>query len=274
MKIPFKKFGFVLTLASVSLVAQAQVKFKLTRTDDATYTVSMVAQQTVPDRLAITGTMQVSMKIKASEGFELGGITSLLPSVEWDKGTLIKSPEGARDFDYLSIALQSMATRGLAYKADEEVALFSFHNVGNPVSSIQLLENDSDPLVKSITNRFNVQNHISVLGFGQKNAYTGNLADDSPTSLKIGLRRLFPNPANNQVTVQWSNFINGFEGEVELAIVDAGTGRVQTRHKAYMNAGNNETSIPVAQLPEGHYLIQLEKGGRQVGQGLKLLIAR
>lgn len=270
----FKKLVLGFALASVYSATQAQVKFKLTRTDNETYVVSMVPQQTVADRTSITGTMQVSMKIRAAEGFELGSITSLQSGVTWDKGTMIKSPDGARDYDYLSVALQSMATRGLAYQEGKEVPLFSFRNAGQAVSTIQLIDNEADPLVKAVANRFNVQNHISVLGYGQKNAYVGNLADDSPASQKIGLRRLFPNPANDHVTVQWTNYRQGEEGEVELAISESGTGRVVSREKTYMRAGSNETVVQVGQLPEGSYTINLEKAGLHLGSGLKLLITR
>ncbi len=262
-----------LAIVSTYFTAQAQVKFKLTRADEETYIVSMVPQQTVADRGSITGTMQVSMKIRAAEGFELGAITSLQPDVAWDKGTLIKSPDGARDYDYLSVALQTMATRGLAYEKGKEVPLFSFRNVGQPISSIQLLDNSTDPLLKASTNRFNVQNHISVLGYGQKNAYVGNLADENPGSQKVGLRQIYPNPAKDRATVTWVNYLDGFEGQVTLLIADA-TGKVVSQETAYMRSGSSAKEITVEQLPAGHYMVYLERGGVRLGVGQKMLIAR
>ncbi|PRY29741.1 putative secreted protein (Por secretion system target) [Spirosoma oryzae] len=262
-----------LAIANTYFTAQAQVKFKLTRADEETYIVSMVPQQTVADRGSITGTMQVSMKIRAAEGFELGAITSLQPDVAWDKGTLIKSPDGARDYDYLSVALQTMATRGLAYEKGKEVPLFSFRNVGQPISSIQLLDNSTDPLLKAATNRFNVQNHISVLGYGQKNAYVGNLADENPGSQKVGLRQIYPNPAKDRATVTWVNYLDGFEGQVTLLIADA-TGKVVSQETAYMRSGSSAKEITVEQLPVGHYMVYLERGGVRLGVGQKMLIAR
>ncbi len=269
-----KKLVFGLVLANACLTAQAQVKFKLTRTDNETYVVSMVPQQTVADRVAITGTMQVSMKIKATEGFELGSITSLQPDVVWDKGSLIKSPDGARDYDYLSVALQSMATRGLTYHQGQEVPLFSFRNAGQPISSIQLIDNKADSLVKAKANRFNVQNHISVLGYGQKNAYVGNLADDAPSSQKVGLRQVYPNPARDRTTVTWVNYLDGFDGQITLLVADANTGKVVSQESAYMRSGSNTKEISVEQLPAGHYLIYLERDGIRLGSGQKMLVAR
>jgi len=269
-----KNLCLALVLTGGCLTAQAQVKFKVSRSDTDTYIVSMVPEQTLTERQAITGTMQVSLKVKSSEGFELGTVKSLQPGVDWDRGTLIKSPDGARDYDYLSIALRSMATRLLAYEAGHEVPLFSFQNVGNSISDIQLLDNANDPLINAKGNVFNVPNHISVLGLGRKNAYSGNLADDSPVSKKIGLQRLFPNPANSQVTVVWTNFLNGYEGEVALAITESGTGRVLSREKAIMRSGTNSTVLNIGQLIEGLYIILLEKEGAKVGEGLKLIIAR
>ncbi len=264
----------ILMLACLSPVVQAQVKFKLSRSGPALYRVSLVADKSLTSRQAITGTMQVSLKVKSSEGFALADIVSLQPEVEWDNGSVMKSPDGARDYDYVSVAMRSIGTKSLQYEAGVEIPLFTFRNGGSPVSTVQLLENDSDPLVKAYQNRYNVRNHISVLGFGPINAYTGNLPDDSPTGQQVSLRQLFPNPATTRVTVIWDNYLNGYEGEVKLGVSESGNGREVLKQNEFMHQGSNKAELNVTELSTGVYLVHLEKEGERIGAALKLLIVR
>lgn len=263
-----------LVLACLSPVVQAQVKFKLTRTGPALYTVSLVPEKTLTSRQAITGTMQVSLKVKSSEGFVLADIVSLHPEIEWDNGSVLKSPDGARDYDYISLAMKSIATKSIQYEAGREIPLFTFRNSGTPVTSVQLLDNGSEPLVKAYQNRFNIRNQISVLGFGPINAYTGNVGDKSPTGQLVSIRQLFPNPATTQVTVTWDNYLNGYEGEVRLGISESGNGRVVLQQTEFMRHGTNRATLNVTELSTGIYLVHIEKEGERLGESLKLLIVR
>lgn len=264
----------VLLLACLSPVVRAQVKFKLSRSGPSLYKVSLVADKSLTSRQAITGTMQVSLKVKSSEGFTLSDIVSLQPEVEWDNGAVLKSPDGARDYDYISLAMRSIGTKTIQYEAGVEIPLFTFRNSGMPVTSVQLLDNEADPLVKAQRNRFNVRNHISVLGFGPINAYTGNIRDDSPTGQQVSLRQLFPNPATTRVTVIWDNYLNGYEGDVKLGVSESGNGRVMLKQTEFMRQGSNKAELNVTELPTGVYLVHLEKEGERIGESLKLLIIR
>jgi Secretion system C-terminal sorting domain len=263
-----------LLLTGMGLSAAAQVKFKVSRQTNDTYLVSMVPQQSLANNVSILGTVQVTVKMKASEGFDLAAVQSQQAGIEWDNGTLLKSPDGARDYDYLSVALKNMGARGLAFKAGEEVPLFTFRNGGNAVSEVQLVDNKVDGSLLAKQNQFNILNHISVLGYGRKNAYEGNLQSENTMTDKVGLRQIYPNPANDRITVTWDNYVNGYEGEVKLAIVDAASGRVMSRESAYMRAGANSKELNVEALNAGAFLINLEKDGAKLGTGMKFLIAR
>lgn len=264
----------ILVLACMLPDVRAQVKFKLTRSGPALYTVSMVAEKSLTSRQAVTGTMQVSLKVKSSEGFVLADIVSLQPDVEWDNGSVLKSPDGARDYDYISLAMRSIATKSLPYEAGREVPLFTFRNSGTPVSSVQLLNNATEPLVKARQNRFNVRNQISVLGFGPINAYTGNLGDISPASQQLIIKQLFPNPATNRVTLVWDNYINGYEGEVKVGVSESGNGREVMKQTEFMRQGSNKADLDVTKLNTGVYLVHIEKEGERLSKSLKLLIVR
>lgn len=274
MKMIRKIVFAVLLLASLAPVVQAQVKFKLSRSGVSLYKVSLVADKSLTSRQSITGTIQVSLKMKSSDGFILSDIVSLQPEVEWDNGAVLKSPDGARDYDYLSVAMRSIGTKTIRYEAGVEIPLFTFRNSGSPVSTVHLLENDSDPLVKARQNRYNVRNHISVLGFGSINAYTGNVGDDAPTGQQVSLRQLFPNPATTQVTVVWDNYLNGYEGQVKLGVSESGNGREVLKQTEFMRQGSNKAELNVTELSTGVYLVHLEKEGERIGAALKLFIVR
>lgn len=273
MNLSTKLFCIGLVVIGVAGRAEAQVKFKLVRQDASTYIVSMVPQKTLSAQQGITGTMQVSLKSRSADGFELGEIKSLQPEVEWDKGSVLKSPDGARDADYLSVALHSIGARGLSYTDGKEVPLFSVRNAGNPAADLQLIDNTSDPLVKAKQNPFNVQNQISVLGLGRINAYSGNLRDETPGT-KVGLRLIYPNPATTEVTVEYTNYVAALEGDVVLSIAESGNGRVLSTEKAYMRLGTNRTVMNVGQLAGGHYVVYLQRQGNRMGEGMKLVVAR
>ncbi len=274
MKTALKTLCLAALLAGISTGVQAQVKFKLSRTGPVTYQVSMVPEKSLTDRMAVVGTMQVTFKVASTAHFELADINSMQSDVEWDAGSVLKSPDGARTFDYISVALKSMGTKSFAFETGREVPLFTFRNAGNAASEVALLENDTEALVKAVQNRYNVRNHISVLGFGNVNAYTGNLRDDSPVGQRAGLRSVYPNPASSVVTVTYDNYLNGFEGEVKLEVADSGTGRAVMGKNEYMRQGTNTTKLDVGELTPGVYLIHLRQQGKQLGETLKLLVVR
>ncbi len=265
---------FALALAGIHTAANAQVKFKVSRTNADSYTVSMIPEQTLIGNRGMTGTMQVTMRTDASDGFALGQITSLQPGVQWDRGTLNKSPDGARSFDYLSIALQSMGTKGLTYEVGKEVPLFTVKNAGNPAADLQLIDNDKDPLVLAKQNVFNVRNHISVLGFGHRNAYTGNTIDELGGNSQVGLQQVFPNPASQRITVTYVNYQKALEGEVVLKLAETGSGRALLQQKEAMQLGTNTAEMTVETLSAGSYVLYLERQGIRVGSGLKVVVVR
>ena len=77
--------------------AEAQVKFKVERVASLDqYVVSLTPEKTLNDRLAIIGTAQVTVRVKSDDNFSLAGVESLIKDVEWDKGTVLRRPDGDR----------------------------------------------------------------------------------------------------------------------------------------------------------------------------------
>jgi Secretion system C-terminal sorting domain len=263
-----------LTLIGTTTLAEAQVRFKLSQPTAGQYQVSLVPDKTLSGREAITGTMQVTLRVKAADKFVLANVESAIEGVDWDKGASLHSPDGAAEFDYISVALRSIATRDIGYEAGKEVVLFRFTNAGDATARPALLDNGTDPLVTFQRNRFNVQNHISVLGYGRTNAYLGNLGDDLATGPVIGIQSIFPNPASTKTTVTYRNEVENRVGEVSFALIEAATGRVVQREGAALKLGLNQTELTVDQLSGGTYMIQMEQAGAKLGAAAKLLIVR
>jgi hypothetical protein len=265
-----------LLMAGLATTAEAQVKFKLSRLSATTYQVSMVPEQTLTERQAIVSTMQVSLKLNSDEAFVLADLKSANDEVLWDNGAVLRSPDGAAEKDYVFVGLKSMATRAFSFEKGVEVPLFTFRN-GNtekPATEIQLVDNEREPLSKLSYNHYNVGNHISVLGYGMQNAWRGNLvATDVPAAL-LSLQTVFPNPARDEVTVAWDNYLNGTTGAVTLTVSDSGSGRTHLSQSEQQQQGRNTTKLNVSTLDAGIYLIHLERDGKRHGEALKLLIAR
>ena len=254
--------------------AEAQVKFKVERVASLDqYVVSLTPEKTLNDRLAIIGTAQVTVRVKSDDNFSLAGVESLIKDVEWDKGTVLRRPDGATGYDYISFGLKSFGARGVKFEEGKEVALFAFKNASATPVDVSLIENNADLLTKYEKNQFNVTNHISVLGYGQKNAYTGNLLA-SKSAEKLIIQNMYPNPAAEKTTVSWVNLLDEANSEVYLTIVDAASGKEVLREKSSARAGEFQTSLKVDGLHEGTYLVFLEKDGNRIGKPQKLSVLK
>lgn len=271
------KFGAICLLGLGAADAQAQVKFKLTQKEDQkTYVVSMVSEESLNSIKSTTGTGQVTVRVKSEKGFVLSNLQSVDKNAQWDNGATLQSPEGSLDYDYISFNLKDMGTRAIKYTKDKEVELFTFQNNGSGENTqIELIDNEKDPLVAFAKSEFNVRNHLSVLGFGHRNAYTGNLSDPSTDiAKKLHIQKVFPNPAVNETTVQWENLLEDASGDIYLSIVDARTSREISKKKVESRAGKLSIELALNGMREGNYLVYIVKDEVRVGDAQKLIVIK
>jgi len=80
--------------------------------------------------------------------------------------------------------------------------------------------------------------------------------DDNNTGLRL---KAFPNPAQENIALQWFSSQTSEEGLIRL--IDAGRGRELARY-AIPN-GSSQMEVPVSQLPAGHYFFQMEQQGER-----------
>jgi hypothetical protein len=88
----------------------------------------------------------------------------------------------------------------------------------------------------------------------------GSLEEQQPQlEPATGLMGLFPNPANDQVTLE---YVTEGEGSVQLVVVD-GMGRMVMNDNWPVKGGTNTLVLPVDRLVEGVYVMQVLHGDRR-----------
>jgi hypothetical protein len=265
-----------IALFAGALSAEAQVKYKISRSEDLTkYTVSMIPEKTLNQRESIIGTMQVTLKVKSDQKFELARINSADIDTEWQNGAVLRSPDGGNGFDYFSINLRSMGNKAFSFKDGEEVKLFTIENAGSlPEASLELMDNE-DNLAKS--DKFNVKNHISVLGYGRRNAYAGNTKGNFFEDLgtKLSIEKIYPNPTPAQeVTIEWKNLLEDQSGELMIVISESASGREVIRKSMNTSIGQQALKLATAELEEGTYFVGIVKDGVRIGSNQKLHVVK
>lgn len=273
------KLAVIGLLAGAAINAEAQVKFKVTRQDDLkTYVVSMIPEQSLKGTKGITGTAQVTLRVKNEKSFILNNLKSASEDAEWSNGATLKSPDGARDYDYLSFNLKNMGTRAYNFTEGKEIELFSFQNAGEQLdATVELIDNEKDILVTNPRTVYNVRNQISVLGYGHRNAYSGNaatLVNPEDISKKLRIQKIFPNPAVEKTTVVYENLLDETAGDLYVSVLDSRSTREVVRKKVSMGAGQFSIELSLQDLTEGSYLVHIEKDGVRIGTAQKLMIVK
>ncbi len=273
------KLAVIALLASAAIEAQAQVKYKITRKDDLkTYVVSMIPEQTLTGAKNTIGTAQVTLRVKSDKAFVMNNLKSSNEDAEWTNGAAVKSPDGAGEYDYLSFNLKKMGTNALKFTDGKEVELFTFQNAGENVeASVELIDNQNDEFIAKHGNEFNMRNHISVLGYGHRNAYNGNattLMNPEDLAKKIRIQNIFPNPAVEATTVVVENLLDLKSGDMFITVIDSRSSREIIRKKVAMGAGQSSVELSLEDFTEGSYLVHIEKDGVRIGTAQKLMVVK
>jgi hypothetical protein len=273
------KLAITALIAGFAINANAQVKFKISRKNDIkTYAVSMLPEQTLNGAKNTVGTAQITLRVRADKAFILNNLKSANQDADWQVGATLKSPDGAKDYEYYSINLKSFGSRAYAFADGKEIELFSFQNDGEQHDAVvELIDNENDAFIKKHGSEFNLRNHISVLGYGHKNAYSGNIAvtlKPEDIAKKIRIQKVYPNPASDKTTVVYENLLDGKEGDLFINIIDAGNSREVIRKKVTTGAGQFSIDLSVDELNEGSYFVNIEKDGIRVGVPQKLMIVK
>jgi hypothetical protein len=92
--------------------------------------------------------------------------------------------------------------------------------------------------------------------------------DENLNSTNNNLLQLYPNPAQNTLTV---NYHTNEELPIQIVIFDL-TGKIVLQQTANVILGDNTISIAVEQLPQGYYVVETNNGKTTLRE--KLLIIK
>ena len=269
---------FATCVCSISM--EAQVKFKVTRQADfQTYTVSMVSEKTYEGTQNITGTAQVTLKVGATNNFNIQELTSLQSGTSWVNNATISNNALAPEFTYVSFGMQTMAHNVFKYKKGEEILLFTFKNVGDIRAEVSLLNNERDIMAQSTQKtKYNIKNYISIIGFGYGNAYLENIEStqmlpEDAMKTYIEIQNLYPNPTTDKLIISWENRLDDTEDikKLEILIFDI-TGVEKMRKPVSSSYGKQSQEIMLPELKSGIYYIKLQRDEKYSTQVHKFVV--
>lgn len=267
--------AFITLFALLQFDSFSQIKFKLERLDLANYRLSLVCEKSLKPTESITGTMQISMRARSSDGFIMDQPMSVNPEVKWTIGTFLKSPKENPGYDYFAVTLSTAGIKDFLYREGIDIPLFTFKNIGpNTKASIHLIENEADPLAIDPGSSFNIRNHISIIGYGFKNSYVGNIESEAGnTHPLLHGTKLSPNPANASTKVEWQNLIEEGAGvQVAISIVNVQNGVEIERKTVESGIGEFSQELDLSHYTIGNYLVYLLRNGVRSGNALKLQV--
>ncbi|MEM6321415.1 MAG: T9SS type A sorting domain-containing protein [Bacteroidota bacterium] len=163
-----------LVMLFVSTSATAQIKFAVELQEDKkTYLVKLKPEASYASPLNITNTAQVSFVVPTG-GFQAGNIQNIKGN--WQNNNNVVAPEKNPTKDYLIFNLVGHI-KDVDYVEGEEVALFTFQNVGKKTGKPRFVQNKDIEMLQA--KKLNIGNQISVLGAGYTNAYSGTYVTDA-----------------------------------------------------------------------------------------------
>jgi hypothetical protein len=260
-----KKIIFIFTLFGCVLnSASAQLKLSLSiLSDDETYLVSMVAEETIPTPLNTTSNIQVVLQVPDDEVFTAGNIQSLIPGITWQDNAYS---------DELNVGLSNLlvfnmverSTAALPFFEGLETPLFTFKNVETEcVGVLKLVENSDEAVQTAVANGYNYTQNFTVLKT-RGNAFAGvlngevdcsNLGTSTNETVGIDQVNIYPIPAMSDLTVDWTN-VNAAD-DLELNIISiSGQKITQIQHNG--TAGKNTIKVDLKDYSAGMYTLRFQ----------------
>jgi uncharacterized repeat protein (TIGR01451 family) len=146
--------------------------------DKITYRVYMKSAVSYTGIQAKISTSQVTIVVPHGIGINQFQVANLIGKtagsnqMNWGV-TRVDAPSENTLADYISFGYSGSGSAVLFdIPAGQEIELFNFKNTGNCIGAVNLIEN-TDPFMNNATN-INPGNQITILGYGQNNAYQNN----------------------------------------------------------------------------------------------------
>lgn len=272
--------AFVIALLSVQHESLSQIKMKLTKElDNKTYKVSMVSDKDYDFPKEILGSVQLSLKVKSTEPVQINLINSQIDGVEWMRNNILEGSPITKGYNYYSFGTHPIGDKVKLSKNTEQ-ALFTFQYVGNSTSTIELIDNQ-DPILPLVESKLNLDmyNNIAIHKRNAiQNDYAGNLgmndliANSEKDLSQITIDNAYPNPAQDKVSIQWSNYTE-LQSNLRMSLLDI-SGREVKSEKVGSSLGENTTEMRVGDLIAGTYLLQISNESKPVSKSHKIVVVK
>ena len=162
---------FFLCALAVLGQTEAQVRFKVALSSDSTrYQVSLYSEVGPFAQLSDNIFSSATVTLIAPTG-QLVPTTIFNQSGFWSGPNTFINPVAELDRDYFVFTLNN-PNSDVVFTPGLEVNLFSFANTMSCAGAVELMDNDNDPL-REQDPTINVGNQITIINFGQTNAYGG-----------------------------------------------------------------------------------------------------
>lgn len=171
-------------------------------------------------------------------------------------GTVLQNAEVSQGAYDLFTETWDIGTLANGESAVLNLKLYPF--TGNaPISSfVQILTSDKmdpDSAPGNDTDQIPNENDEAMISFSHQLSGTKNSQGTSAETEKIMLKKVFPNPASDQLTIEFSSEQSGL---TDMYVYDIG-GRALLKISEEMSMGFNSKQIDVSRLPSGVYFVYL-----------------
>ena len=165
------KTRFTLLFLLLCGIVSAQVQFKVTYDDPSeTYQFILVPSVTWSGAMATTSNAQVSLRVPTGN-FTVANLQANYGN--WNHSTTVHAPQEAPDYSYVIFAPQGIITN-IPYQAGQETVVFTFQNTGDCTGALEVVNNDTDPMVPNNSQNIQAGNLLVTLGGGPgQNTFSG-----------------------------------------------------------------------------------------------------
>lgn len=267
-----KQFIFSIFLTLILTSLNAQVKFSLhLLSDQETYLVSMIPDQSMPAPYNRASNIQVVLKVPLGIPFSAGELQSQIPGIDWADNAIQDQHLQGEHFALCAFVMTQSSTKALVFEAGVEQPLFTFKNgEGGCVGAISLPKNQDEIITKAVAQGLNFTQSMTLLAT-RGNAYSGvlnKIADCNAltTSIKevpiVQDLKAYPVPTSKQMTIEWANPKS--YNSLQLDLINTAGQLLQTK-RLDPSQGAKKTQLNLENHAAGLYNFRLknDQGGSQ-----------
>lgn len=263
------KYLFIISILISSIQLKAQIKFNITPlSDETTYLVSLLSEETISTPLNRVSNLQVVVKSDIDNPLDMIAIESLIPGVEWSNSAFFDSPSSTDPYTLSIFSMVQLYTNEIALEANTEIPLFTMKRTDGDCIGLLTLPGKEDATVsRALNSKLNFTQSITVLGqtgnsfegfinseVNCQSLGTGTMEIDFDISIKA-----YPIPANEVLNVEWTN--NHSTNDLYVEIFN-NKGQLVQSTQLPATKGEHLTMIDLSAYSAGVYTLRMQTEDR------------